>query len=84
MILSNPLINDKTAPAASFLKAFLNCSPLIPATVAKLFKLFPPCTVARFIFDNNVEKAVPPASASIPTELNAAENDMICASDKPT
>ena len=83
-MLSSPLIKLMIALAASSSNAFLNSSALIPATEANCSNCSPPFCVARFIFEIKLEKAVPPASASIPTEDSAPENDMIWASVKPT
>ena len=76
-ILSSPLIKLMIALAASSSNAFLNSSALIPATSANCSSSSPPLCVARLIFEISLENAVPPASASIPTDDKAPENAMI-------
>ena len=76
-LLERPSTNFIIAVVASSLNAFLNSLELIPATVAKFFKFFPPFSTANCILTISFEKAVPPACDSNPTELKAVANAII-------
>ena len=81
--LPKPPRNISNAPEASRSNAALNSSPDTPATFAKLFRsLFPVATptVIRLI---NFENALPPASASNPTEVSPAASPKISGSVSP-
>ena len=80
----SPLIKLAMAPAASVWNACLNSEALIPATFANCWRDSLPVSTASCMLESRVLNAEPPASASMPTELKAAEKDMICASVMPT
>ena len=79
----SPFINAEIAELASSLKAFENSLLLIPATSANCFRSFPPFSVANCMFIINFEKALPPASASMPTDDSVVANANISASVNP-
>ena len=64
-------------------QASLNCSALMPATSANSASFGEPvCTmVSKFL--SRVDIALPPASASMPTEDSAVATAIISASDSP-
>ena len=79
----NPSTNRIKAPPASSLNFFLKSAADIPAVLEKVAKSFPPLNIASCILIMTRLKAVPPASASIPTELRAAAKAIISGSANP-
>ena len=63
--------------------AVVNSSALMPATRAKVSRVSPPLLAARSMALSVWVMAVPPASASMPTELIAVASARICASLMP-
>ena len=66
-------MNFCMAPAASCSKADLNWAEVMPAVRAMVVSFCPPLSTASPIWVNDWLIAVPPASASIPTEASADE-----------
>ena len=77
-------MNASMAPAGSLFHRSLNAFLVSPDTRAKSARLSLPVSTATCIMIMAFEKAVPPASASRPTEDNAVEKPKICDSDRPT
>ena len=69
---SKPLINASMDCVASCRNMVLNSFVVIPATLANCSSLSPPFSAASAISTMTLEKAEPPASASMPTEDSAA------------
>ena len=83
-ISPRPLTTAVSAPAESFSQACLNSAALMPAVSAHSRSCSPPfCTDASMLI-MVFESAVPPASALMPTEENAADRPMMSASLMPT
>ena len=83
-MLPNPVIKAVIASPALSLNAEANCSLLIPATSAYCSSLSLPVSTANCISTMTLEKALPPASASIPTDDKAPAKPTIWASVIPT
>ena len=81
--LPSPRINAVRAPSASVFHISANESADIPATSAKLCKESSPVATAFSMALSVCVMAVPPASASMPTEDIAAASAMICGSVNP-
>ena len=79
-----PSTKDDTAPAASFCHAVRNSAAVMPAVCAIRSSESPPWRVALSICLNVLLMAVPPASASMPTDDNADAKPSTSCSDMPT
>ena len=79
-----PTINAWNASAGLLSHIWANCSLVMPATRAKSSSALDPVETAISILRSAFENALPPASASRPRELSAAENPRICGSVSPT
>ena len=79
----SPCTNRMNVPAASCPKAVLNSLALMPATLAKAFRSSFPVSAATFMAISALEKAVPPACASRPSEASPPEMPKICWSVMP-
>ena len=79
----NPARNALIAVVGLFLNAVWNSCPDMPAAFAYPDSPFP-VSAASCIFTSNFEKALPPASASIPTDDRDAAYAMISACDSFT
>ena len=83
-ILDRPTMNASIAPAGSAFHMALNSSVVTPATLAKSLSESLPVSTATCIWIMAFEKAVPPASASRPTDESAVAKPSICDCVRPT
>ena len=72
-----PLTNAVIASCGFSFHAVLNSCADIPATFAKLLNFLPLDNTSVFILANVLDMALPPLSASIPTELIVAAKAMV-------
>ena len=79
----SPPKNFDMAPMALPLKASVNCDLLMPDTLANSASIPLFVSTAICIFLNSLLIALPPFSASMPTELSAVPSAIISGADKP-